>query len=89
MILQIATNPTAELAHSFIDITTGCFIVISVMSGVIVYLYKRLEQKNELFINELRSSNAKLMDICTSYNKFVDKVDIIMDAILEAKANKK
>lgn len=85
MILQIATNPTAELAHGFIDLTTGCFIIISVMSGVIVYLYKRLESKNDLFINELRASNEKLTGMLTAYNKFLDK----MDRIIEVMADKK
>lgn len=85
MILQIATNPAAELAHDFIDLTTGCFIIISVMSGVIVYLYKRLEQKNDLFINELRSSNEKLAGIAMGYNKFLDK----MDKMIELMADKK
>lgn len=85
MILQIATNPTGELAHSFIDLTTACFIVISVMSGVIVYLYKRLESKNDLFISELRASNEKLTGMLTAYNKFLDK----MDRIIEVMADKK
>lgn len=85
MILQIATNPTAELAHTFIDLTTACFIVISVMSGVIVYLYKRLEAKNDLFISELRASNEKLTGMVTAYNKFLDK----MDRIIEVMADKK
>ena len=92
MILQIATNPTAELAHSFIDITTGCFIIISVMSGVIVFLYKkhedlykRLETKNDLFINELRRSNEQLTNVCNSYNQFVTQVDKMMDLLLESK----
>jgi hypothetical protein len=92
MILQIATNPTAELAHSFIDITTGCFIIISVMSGVIVFLYKkhedlykRLEAKNDLFINELRRSNEQLTNVCNSYNQFVTQVDKMMDLLLESK----
>lgn len=85
MILQIASNTTAELAHNFIDLTTACFIVISVMSGVIAYLYKRLESKNDLFINELRASNEKLTGMITSYNKFLDK----MDRIIEVMADKK
>lgn len=92
MILQIATNPTAELAHGFIDLTTACFIVISVMSGVIVFLYKkhedlykRLEAKNDLFINELRSSNEQLTNVCNSYNQFVNKMDKMIELLVESK----
>jgi len=85
MILQITTNPTAELAHNFIDLTTVCIAVIITLSGVVVYLYKRLEAKNELFINELRSSNEKLSSIVTGYSKFLDK----MDRIIEVMADKK
>lgn len=85
MILQIATSPTAELAHNFIDLTTACIAVIITLSGVVVYLYKRLEAKNELFINELRASNEKLSGIVTGYNKFLDK----MDRIIEVMADKK
>lgn len=84
MILQIAIN-TAEVAHDFIDLTTGCIIVIATLSGVIVYLYKRLETKNDLFINELRASNEKLTSIVTGYSKFLDK----MDKIIEVMADKK
>jgi len=85
MILQVATNPTAELAHNFIDLTTACIAVVITLSGVVVYLYKRLEAKNELFINELRSSNEKLSSIVTGYSKFLDK----MDRIIEVMADKK
>jgi len=85
MILQIATSPTAELAHNFIDLTTACIAVIITLSGVVVYLYKRLEAKNELFINELRASNEKLSGMLAAYNKFLDK----MDRIIEVMADKK
>jgi len=92
MILQVATSPTAELAHNFIDLTTGCMIVIPVLSGVIVFLYKkhedlykRLEAKNELFINELRSSNEQLTNVCNSYNQFVNKMDKMIELLVESK----
>lgn len=85
MILQIATNPTAELAHNYIDLNTALIIAISTLSVVVVYLYKRLEAKNELFINELRASNEKLSSIVTGYSKFLDK----MDRIIEVMADKK
>lgn len=85
MILQISTSPTAELAHNFIDLTTACIAVIITLSGVVVYLYKRLEAKNELFINELRASNEKLSGMLAAYNKFLDK----MDRIIEVMADKK
>lgn len=85
MILQISQTPTAELAHNFIDLTTACIAVIVTLSGVVVYLYKRLESKNELFINELRASNEKLSGMLTAYNKFLDK----MDRIIEVMADKK
>lgn len=92
MILQIAPSPTAELAGNFIDLTTGCIIVITVLSGVIVFLYKehkdlykRLESKNDLFINELRSSNEQLANVCNSYNQFVNKMDKMIDLLVESK----
>lgn len=85
MILQIAANKATEIASGFIDFNTGCVIIITVLSGVVVYLYKRLEAKNELFITELRNSNAQLTNVCTSYNKFVDKMDRIIEVMSEKK----
>lgn len=82
----------AELAHNFIDLTTACITVIITLSGVIVFLYKkhedlykRLEAKNELFINELRSSNEQLTNVCNSYNQFVNKMDKMIDLLVESK----
>jgi len=90
MFLQ--AQATAEIAHDFIDLTTGCIIVISVLSGVVVFLYKRsedlykrLEAKNDLFINELRSSNEQLTNVCNSYNQFVNKMDKMIDLLVESK----
>ncbi len=83
MFLQ--ASATAELAHDFIDLNTACITVIITLSGVIVYLYKRLEAKNDLFINELRASNEKLSGMLSAYNKFLDK----MDKIIEVMADKK
>lgn len=85
MILQITATPTAELAHNFIDLTTACIAVIITLSGVVVYLYKRLEAKNDLFINELRASNEKLTSVVTGYNKFIDKMDKIIEVMAEKK----
>lgn len=92
MILQIAPPPTAELTNNFMDLTTGCIIVITVLSGVVVFLYKkhedlykRLEAKNDLFINELRSSNEQLANVCNSYNQFVNKMDKMIDLLVESK----
>lgn len=89
MILQISTNPSAELAHTFIDLTTACISVIVVLSGVVVYLYKRLEAKNDLFITELRNSNAQLTNVCNSYNQFVQKMDKMLELMVDSKSNKK
>ena len=82
----------AELAHNFIDLTTACITVIITLSGVIVFLYKkhedlykRLEAKNELFINELRNSNEQLTNVCSSYNQFVNKMDKMIDLLVESK----
>lgn len=82
----------AELAHNFIDLTTACITVIITLSGVVVYLYKkhedlykRLEAKNDLFINELRSSNEQLTNVCNSYNQFVNKMDRMIDLLVESK----
>lgn len=92
MILQIATNPTAELAHNFVDLNTALITGIITLSGVVVFLYKkhedlykRLEAKNELFINELRSSNEQLTNVCNSYNQFVNKMDKMIDLLVESK----
>jgi len=92
MILQIATSPTAELAHNFVDLNTALITGIITLSGVVVFLYKkhedlykRLEAKNELFINELRSSNEQLTNVCNSYNQFVNKMDKMIDLLVESK----
>lgn len=88
----IQAQAQAELAHNFIDLTTGCIVVIATLSGVVVYLYKkhedlykRLESKNDLFINELRSSNEQLTNVCNSYNQFVNKMDKMIDLLVESK----
>jgi hypothetical protein len=83
MFLQIPAN--AELAHGFIDLTTGSIAVVVALSGVVVYLYKRLESKNDLFIKELRDSNEKLSGLVTGYNKFLDKMDKIFEAMEDKK----
>lgn len=85
MMILLQAQAQAELSHNFIDLTTGCIAVIISLSAVVVYLYKRLEAKNDLFINELRSSNEKLSSIVTGYSKFLDK----MDRIIEVMADKK
>lgn len=85
MTIQLATSQLAESANNFIDLTTACIAVIITLSGVVVYLHKRLEVKNELFINELRDSNQKLSEMLTSYNKFLDKLDRINEALAEKK----
>lgn len=92
MILQIASSQASELAHNYIDLTTGCIIVIAALSGVVVFLYKehkdlykRLEAKNELFINELRSSNEQLANVCNSYNQFVNKMDKMIELLVDSK----
>lgn len=92
MILQIATSPTAELAHNFVDLNTALITGIITLSGVVVFLYKkhedlykRLEAKNDLFINELRSSNEQLTNVCNSYNQFVNKMDKMIDLLVESK----
>lgn len=77
--LQTAVNATADIAYSNINFATGCITVIIALSGAVVYLYKRLETKNDLFISELRSSNDKLMNVCNSYAQFVNKMDDFID----------
>jgi len=89
MILDVATNATAEIAYSNINLVTGCISVILALVTTVIYLYKRLESKNDLFIAELRDSNAKLMNICDSYNQYVQKMDKIIELIVDSKSSKK
>lgn len=90
MFLQAAA--TAELAHDFIDLNTALITGIVTLAGVVVFLYKdkeslykKLEAKNDLFINELRSSNEQLTNVCNSYNQFVNKMDKMIELLVESK----
>lgn len=90
MFLQ--ASETAELAHDFIDLNTALITGIVTLAGVVVFLYKkhedlykRLEAKNDLFINELRSSNEQLTNVCNSYNQFMNKMDKMIDLLVESK----
>lgn len=90
MFLQ--ASATAELAHDFIDLNTALITGIVTLAGVVVFLYKdkealykKLEAKNDLFINELRSSNEQLTNVCNSYNQFVNKMDKMIELLVESK----
>lgn len=76
--LEIAKT-TADIAYSNINIVTGCIIVITALSGTVVFLYKRLEALNKEFRDELKSSNETLINLNKSYNHFVSKLDMFID----------
>lgn len=79
IILQTATNKTAEIAYNFIDLTTGCIAVIVALSSVVVYLYKEHKTLQKEFRDELRSSNETLIKMNNSYNQFVQNMSSYVD----------
>jgi len=72
---------TAELAHNFIDLTTGCIAVIVALSGAVVYLYKRSEALQKEFRDELKASNETLIKMNNSYNLFVQNLSKMTDYV--------
>lgn len=72
---------TAELAHNFIDLTTGCIAVIVALSGAVVYLYKRSEALQKEFRDELKASNETLIKMNNSYNLFVQNISQLTDYV--------
>lgn len=79
MFLQVTTNATAEIAHNFIDLTTGCIAVIVALTGAVVYLYKRSEALQKEFRDELKASNETLIKMNNSYNTFVQNMGSFVD----------
>lgn len=79
MFIQVATNATAEIAHNFIDLTTGCIAVIVALTGAVVYLYKRSEALQKEFRDELKASNETLIKMNNSYNTFVQNMGSFVD----------
>lgn len=79
MFIQVTTNATAEIAHNFIDLTTGCIAVIVALTGAVVYLYKRSEALQKEFRDELKASNETLIKMNNSYNTFVQNMGSFVD----------
>ena len=77
--LQVATNQTAEIAYSNINLVTGCIAVIVALSSVVVYLYKEHKTLQKEFRDELRSSNETLIKMNNSYNHFVQNMSNFVD----------
>ena len=79
MFLETAVQETAQVAYGNINLVTGCIIVIVALSSAVVYLYKRTESLQKEFRDELKASNATLMDMSKSYHQFVNQMSILVD----------
>lgn len=79
MFLQIATNPTAEIAHSFVDLNTALITGIITLSGVVAFLYKEHKALQKEFRDELKASNETLIKMNNSYNIFVQNMGNFVD----------
>lgn len=72
---------TAELAHNFIDLTTGAIAVVIALSGVVVFLYKEHKALQKEFRDELKASNETLIKMNNSYNLFVQNLSKMTDYV--------